>query len=219
MILKGVQVTIYRIFLLAICAVSLALHFKLDDPYFNATEFSYFTVWSNIFCFVMTAVLLVKHFHKKNTMSKTIVFFKGMATSAIFSTNLIYHFAESCHKYKLSTTGIVGIPAMDLFAHYIVPVCFILDWILCQPKGLFKIWHAAGWLVFPLIYFLSFISRCCFNTSAYFRCVQKFPYFFMDFDNLGVWDFSRYIACILFVMCVVNCVIVVLDICMSNYKH
>ena len=58
---------VYRITFIIICATGIFIHFDLNDRNVNVHEFSFFTLWSNIFCLVFMIVLLVKHFTGKDT--------------------------------------------------------------------------------------------------------------------------------------------------------
>lgn len=190
----------------------------MNDEYFNAHSFSFFTVWSNILCLIVMCILLIKYFWGRDICSRSLVYFKGMALSAIICAFLVYHFGESVVKYPLHTIGIFGLPITTLLSHYIVPFMFILDWILFQPKGYFKWWHIAGWLAFPIIYFLSFITRCYCNPDSAFENVEKYPYFFLDYETLGVKTFCGYILLMLFIMVAENVVIVMLDKFMAKHS-
>lgn len=209
---------IYRFSFIFICFISLALHFDINDQYYNTHEFSFFTVQSNIFCFIMMCVILIKHFMHKDTLSNCLMYFKGMALSAILCTFLIYHFAESCNKYDLMASGIIGIPTKDLFAHYIVPAMFILDWIIFQPKGYFPWSYIAGWLIFPFSYLMGFLTRCHCNGPDAFCNVEKYPYFFLDYETLGFFRFIRYILLITVIVLFVNTLIVILDKYMAKLQ-
>ncbi len=187
------------------------MHFSLNDGDYNAHEFSFFTVQSNIFCFVVMCVLLIKYFMGKDTCSRCLTYFKGMALSAILCTFLIYHFAECRINYPLNVIGIFGLPIKTLFSHYIIPFMFLLDWIIFQPKGHFKWWHTVGWLAFPLMYFLGFITRCNCNPASAFINVQKYPYFFLDYETLGIGKFCNYIFVLLIIIFAENTLIVMLD--------
>lgn len=210
---------IYRILFIIVSGICVGIHFNVNDEYFNAHSFSFFTVWSNILCLIVMCILLIKYFWGRDICSRSLVYFKGMALSAIICAFLVYHFGESVVKYPLHTIGIFGLPITTLLSHYIVPFMFILDWILFQPKGYFKWWHIAGWLAFPIIYFLSFITRCYCNPDSAFENVEKYPYFFLDYETLGVKTFCGYILLMLFIMVAENVVIVMLDKWMVKYSY
>lgn len=217
-ILKKYLELIYRITFIIVSGISIMLHFKLNDGDYNTHEFSFFTVQSNIFCFVMMITLLIKYYVGKDTCSKWLIYFKGMALSAILCTFLVYHFAESRNKYQLLVIGIFGIPSKDLFAHYLTPFMFVLDWLIFQPKGYFRWWHVLGWLAFPLIYFFSFVTRCCCNEASAFINVAKYPYFFLDYETLGMGKFMNYIFVLAIIIIAENTLIVMIDKLMYKYS-
>lgn len=202
---------IYRIIFIIISILSICLHFDINDGDYNAHEFSFFTIQSNLFCLVLMCILLIKYFMKKDTTSKALMYFKGMAISAILCTFLVYHFAECRLKYPIYTTGLIGIPFESLLSHYVIPFMFIFDWIIFQPKGYFKWWHIFGWLAFPLMYFLCFVTRCCCNDASAFINVEKYPYYFLDYETLGIMNFCKYILVLLAIIISLNVLIVAID--------
>ena len=202
---------VYRIAFIIVSGISIMLHFSLNDGDYNAHEFSFFTVQSNIFCFIVMIVLLIKYYNKKDIYSEWLIYFKGMALSAIICTFMVYHFAESCNKYPLMTIGIFGLPYKDLFAHYLTPFMFVLDWLLFQPKGHFQWKQIATWLVFPLSYFAGFMTRCYCNPDDAFLNVEKFPYYFLYFETLGTVRFIHYILLLAVILIAENTLIISID--------
>lgn len=207
---KKVEI-IYRIFFIIVCGICIGAHFNINDAYVNAHAFSFFTVQSNIFCLIMACILLIKEFYGKNLSSKAIIYFKGMALSAILCASLIYHFGESSTKYPLLKIGIVGLPVVTLLSHYIVPTMFLLDWLIFQAKGYFKWHYIISWLVFPLFYFVSFITRCYCNPATAFENVDKYPYFFLDYESLGLAEFFKYVFIILIIIVLINLLLIIMD--------
>ncbi len=183
----------------------------MNDEYYNIDAFSFFTVQSNIFCLIIMCILLVKYYLKKDILSRSLIYLKGMALSAIICTFFVYHFATAVVKTPVLPSGMFSLSFTSLLSHYIVPFMFIFDWILFQPKGYFKWWHVGGWLVFPLTYFISFLTRCHCNPASAFKNVKKYPYFFLDYETIGVADFCGYIGLLLIIIILENTLIVVLD--------
>lgn len=201
----------YRITFIIICGIGIFIHFDLNDRDYNAHEFSFFTLWSNIFCLVFMCVLLIKHFRGKDTLAKSLIYFKGMATSCIICTFLVYHFSE----YKIVMTNnsiwIFGLPIESILAHYVVPFMFILDWILFQPKGLFRWRYAVTWLLFPLVYIISFFIRCKCNSQAEFVNVPKYPYFFLNYEKIGTEKCMSYIFMLVVIFFGINLMMIFID--------
>ena len=183
----------YRITFIIICGIGIFIHFDLNDRDYNAHEFSFFTLWSNIFCLVFMCVLLIKHFRGKDTLAKSLIYFKGMATSCIICTFLVFHFSE----YKIVMTNnsiwIFGLPIESILAHYVVPFMFILDWILFQPKGLFR-WK----------------KKPC-NSQAEFINVPKYPYFFLNYEKIGTEKCMIYIFMLVVIFFGINLMMIFID--------
>lgn len=209
---------IYRILFIIISITGIAIHFDINDRNINVHEFSFFTLWSNIFCAVFMSVLLIKHFTKKNTRSALLIYFKGMALSCITCTFLIYHFSEHKIVLQQDTMTPLGLPVESIIAHYIVPFMFVFDWLIFQPKGLFKWGYIFSWLAFPLVYIFAFFTRCACNTPEEFRNVPKYPYFFLNYDYLGMRKCLLYIVVITVIFLAVNTIIVFADKSLSNLK-
>lgn len=201
----------YRIIFIIISGISVLIHFTWNDGDYNAHEFSFFTVQSNIFCFVVMFILLLKYYSGSDKYSKWLVYFKGMALSAIICTFFVYHFAESRNKYPLIDIGVFGLPPRDLLAHYLTPFMFILDWLIFQPKGYFKWRYILTWLAFPIMYFTTFVTRCCCNAPEAFINVAKYPYFFLDYETLGKRAFIQYILLLTVIMITENTLIISID--------
>lgn len=126
----------------------LSLHISPTNVSYNIHMFSYFTVLSNTYCFIITLLSLCKsirwklHSLKKHTRyhcasiyTKSFSYFHGMALMGIILTFFIYHFMVAKYKYPLLYDNILCLPTKDLFAHYLVPLLFTCDWLLFCPKN------------------------------------------------------------------------------------
>lgn len=208
---------IYRIIFIIISLVGIIIHFDINDRDYNTHEFSFFTIQSNIFCLVVMCILLIKHFSKKDERSKLMIYFKGMALSSIICTFLVYHFAECRIVYPIYEKGLFSIPLESLLAHYIVPLMYVLDWLIFQPKGYFKFQYTITWLAFPLFYILCFFTRCRCNEPSAFINVPKYPYFFLDYETLGYFKCFSYIGILLGIFLMINTLIVFADYLMFKF--
>lgn len=201
---------IYRLLFVIISGICVGIHFNMNDQYYNAHSFSYFTVQSNIFCLVMMCILLIKEIDNES-ISNFNTYFWGMSLSAIVCTCFIYTFADSVTTKPLLPDNIFSIPFTSLLSHYVVPFMFVIDWLLFHPKGNFKWRYIAGWLLFPIIYFIGFILRCLCNSNVAFIHVNKYPYFFLNYESLGLDIFFGYIVLILAIMIFINTLIIISD--------
>ena len=68
---------------------------------------------------------------------------------SITVTFLVYHFLLSPTSGDLNGLDYVR----NLMVHYIVPIMTILDYIIFDIKGIYKIIDPLLWLLIPIIYF------------------------------------------------------------------
>lgn len=62
--------------------------------------------------------------------------------------------------------------------HYVMPVAFVLDWLLFTPKGRLRWVDPVKWLAFPLVY--------GGWTLAHGLATRWWPYWFVNVDELGL---------------------------------
>jgi hypothetical protein len=145
---------------------------------------SYYTLQSNIIVLVFFALLLPYSWRAKAKppafLSPTV---KGGVTACITLTLIIYHFilvptmfSTLEQTFDSSWSGAL--------VHYIVPLMTIADWLLFDKKGLISRLDPLKWLIVPLAYFIFVLVRAQFATFSVMN--SHYPYFFIDFDKLGV---------------------------------
>lgn len=204
---------ILKIILLTVCGYGLCLHISLISIGYNIRMFSYFTVLSNLFCFVITLYYIL--IETKNKISsfvhkceyvpfqvytRTFSFLKGMSLMAIILTFLIFHFVVARNKYPLLYHNILVLPEKDLFAHYLVPLLYVLDWLLFQPKNTNTVKCPIYWLSYPSIYLITILIRIFVLPKSSPLHLYKFPYFFMDIEKYGIRTFCILMILILIVI-------------------
>ena len=200
----------FKIFYLFINGYSLKLHISLYSIGYNIHMFSYFTVLSNLLCFIVIALFLIKcskHLYLSHKTSTTIDndllytsryrFLNGMALMSIILTFLLFHFVIARYKYAIAAKGFLVIPPKDLYAHYLVPFLFTLDWILFTPKKSYSLTTPLLWLIYPLIYFITIIIRAFFLPKQSMLKLNSFPYFFFNIHKMGM---NRFILVIFLIM-------------------
>ena len=121
---------------------------------------SYFTILTNILCLIVyiycilisTKSLLTG---KPAHYSDTVIYYKGLATLSAIVSCVVYNFVLQSEDVTHTMRGIMVIGRNDLFVHYLVPFLTVGDWLMFQPKGMFKWRYCISWLIYPLIYLLS----------------------------------------------------------------
>jgi hypothetical protein len=117
-------------------------------------------------------------------------------------THLTFHYVLGKYSFQdiIFNTSVVS--QKDLFAHYIVPLLVVGDWIIFQPKGLFKLKHIFAWMIFPLFYLLITFYRTMANLPGNF----EFPYDIVNPEKIGLqifWQDVCIYALVFLSMCII----------------
>lgn len=146
---------------------------------------AYFTNLSNILVFVIVLIIWIRTF-KDVALNKKIagpnphlVRTKGIATVSIAITGIIY--STTLAKYD----QISNYTVQNLSVHYIIPLLTVLDYFLFDQKGFIKWYHPLIWAGIIILYLPYIFIRALIigeNTE-----LIKYPYFFLNIDNLGVF--------------------------------
>lgn len=176
---------IYRLLFLFLCEAGIVLQYAAVSKSGNAAMLScYYTILSNILCFVYFAVLVIAQRKKENPL------IKGSVTMCIAVTGLVYHIMLNgmmeANADSISPVLLVG----NTLVHYVVPAMAVLDYILFFPKGQYKSLHPIAWLVLPYLYFAFAMIRAEVSDSRFSGfggTSSRFPYPFLDVDLYG-WD-------------------------------
>lgn len=155
-------------------------HFSFSDGYVTAHNLTYFTVQSNIFCFICMCVFL---FRTKKGVSEAMVSMKYAATLCILVTFLCFHYVILSSETYTGT--LFSLQMKNFIAHYLSPLLMLLDWLLFQPKGKLSWYSPILWLICPLTYLLIIVTRASFNSPEVFARAARYPYFFLDIDRIG----------------------------------
>ena len=176
---------IYRLLFLFLCEAGIVLQYAAVSKSGNAAMLTcYYTILSNILCFVYFAVLVVAQRKKENPLVK------GSVTMCIAVTGLVYHFmlngVMEANADQISPILLAG----NLLVHYVVPVMVVLDYFLFFPKGQYKSLYPIAWLVLPYLYFGFALLRAEISDSLFSGfggAKSRYPYPFLDVDLYG-WD-------------------------------
>lgn len=174
---------VYKVIFVLICGFGLAHHMREG----RWSDFNYYTVLSNAACFVYFLTSLVLNI-RRMTNNRHVVTIKprieGAIVFCITVTFLIYNFVLRPEMFKMGNDSNFY-SALNMTQHYIVPILAIIDWLLFCPKGRWRRYDPAMWLLMPLTYFIYILIRAPFagnigNTSS------PYPYSFIDIQAHGV---------------------------------
>lgn len=176
--MKNIIKFIYRLILVILGLYGLYLNlFSLNANIWEMLH--YFTILSNILVIGFFILLLIKH-----TKNKDYPKLKGAITMAITVTFLIFHFMLRPTMFDMTNSSYSLYSPANLLMHYIIPIMTIFDWLLFDTKGRYSKYDPLFWLIIPFTYFIIMtINGLCGYT---FKAGGHYPYFFMDWDKLGI---------------------------------
>lgn len=167
----------YKIITLCLCTYGIVSS-VLKDGRVNVYVFVYFTTVSNIGAFLCLIINIEKRL--KSYLNKNFNIYmklKGMVLSSLMLTMIVYW-------TKLAPTSNSNFTLSNLCTHLFVPILMVIDWIVFDKKGNWRIIDCFKWLIMPLGYsILAFVAANC---GVRFRNnTSRFPYPFLDMDVLG----------------------------------
>lgn len=129
--------------------------------------FSYFTIQTNLLIAVISTLSVI-HPH-------------GFATKAVWRGAITVYIALVAGVYHAVLAQLIDPQGQayiaDLLLHTIVPILFILDWVLFADKSGLRIRHPFIWLIFPVVF--------CVYSLVRGAMINWYPYPFLDVTTLG----------------------------------
>lgn len=175
--------TVYKALIVLAAGYGLSLHIFQG----KWSDFNYYTVLSNAACFIYFLISLainVRRLAQGRHVSTWKPRLEGAVVFMITVTFLIYNFVLRPEAFKMGG-GANFYSVLNMVQHYIVPWLVIFDWLLFCPKGRWRRYDPAAWLLIPLLYFVYILIRAPFagdigGTSS------PYPYDFIDIQAHGV---------------------------------
>jgi hypothetical protein len=156
--------------------------------------FSYFTIDTNIlvalcftFIFLRSKSRLGKSFSKPTTITALTVY--------ITIVGIVYN---TILRLTWNPQGLALV--VDEILHTIVPVLFILFWVIFTPTEGLKYKHAFSWLIYPLVYML--------YTVIHGAITKFYPYMFVDVTRHGYGKVASNAGLILFAIFVLSLILI-----------
>lgn len=133
--------------------------------------FSFFTILTNILVALCCTILLLNYnskwrnfFSNKNTLTAIAVY--------ITIVGVVYNLIL---RFLWNPEGLQWI--VDELLHSVIPILFIILWLLYIPKRRLQLKSVFAWLLYPLVYLIFIIIRGSFSGF--------YPYPFIDVNKLG----------------------------------
>jgi len=202
---------IYRCLILTACSAGLGLNFFIRQGRFDSQSLIYYTNLSNLLCFLYFAALMARTAMRLRDGAAAVTLLprlKGAFTLMIAVTLLVYHFVLAGGNVP-AYNGTQRWMA-NMLLHYAAPAMVILDWVLFDPKRVFRGYDPLLWLIIPLLYAIFTFVRAEIGGEMGGRG-SRFPYFFLDVDALGWSKVLGYAGVIALVFTALGYIMLLLD--------
>lgn len=172
---------------------------------FHENFYVYYTNLSNYICLGVMFACLTDTYKKANRKedgySKTAPTFTFLCVILILVTFLVYNILladeNTVIEYFTSQSNMI--------MHVILPILFVLNWILFYEHPSLEWYHPLLATVMPLIYVVFIVIRAKLLSGA--KDALLYPYFFLNIDQLGWGGFLIWIAILLAVFVVLGYII------------
>lgn len=176
---------------------------------FNEGFFIYYTNLSNYICMGVMFVSLFKTIKSANKKEdgycETAPTFNFMCLIMIMVTFLVYNTLlvgeNTVVQYFTSQS--------NLIMHLILPVMFILNWVLFYEHGKLRWYQPLLSLIMPLVYVTFILIRASVLNGA--SNTVLYPYFFLNVTNLGIGGVFTWIIVLLAIFVMLGYLIYALD--------
>ena len=180
---------------------------------FNTDFYVYYTNLSNYICMGFMFVILyqtAKSANKKEDgYCNTAPTFKFMCVIMIMVTFLVYNTLLAKDKTALEYFTSIS----NLTLHLILPIMFILNWILFYEHRKIKWYFPLLSLIMPLVYVVSILIRGAILSGK--ENILLYPYFFLNVDKLGWGGFFMWLAILISIFVIIGYLIFIFD----NFKE
>ena len=179
------------------------------DANFNENFYVYYTNLSNYICLGMMFCILrqtVRHANKKEDGYCSIApTFNFLCVILILVTFLVYNILLADENTVVQYFTSLS----NMLLHVILPLMFILNWVLFYEHGKLKWHYPLLSMIMPLIYVIFILIRAPFVTPGPDAVI--YPYFFLDIGTLGWGGFALWVVVLLAVFVVIGYLIYALD--------
>ncbi|MGN0822926.1 MAG: Pr6Pr family membrane protein [Candidatus Gallimonas sp.] len=192
MIENRVTQTVFQTVYCVLAAIGFLSSLGCFDARFNGEFYIYYTNLSNDICMgAMFATLFQtvgRAKRKEDGCCETAPIFHFLCVIMILVTFLVYNILLA--KEKTAVEYFTSLS--NLIMHLILPVMFVLNWALFYRHSCLKWYHPLLCLIMPLAYVAFIFVRAAIlqgNAEA-----TKYPYFFLNAENLGWGGVIAWIA-------------------------
>lgn len=178
----------------------------------------YYTMQSNMICLVILVFFTIRKKAKKDIYNIC----KGAITIAILLTAIVYLVAllpNDFPMYKVSE-GITGKAIGNILVHIVSPILVVLDYLLLDEKGTYKIYYPWLWLILPCSY-VCFVYLFHAKGGVFYSIggSKQFAYFFLDYKVIGIKETAYWIIIIAVVVLALGYLLIAIDKKLAKKSH
>ena len=189
-------ILIYRIVFVGLSWFTMMANALISFEYFIFTFISY-TMQTNLMVSVWWTLAIIWH-NNPEKLKKLSGVLKGAFTLYITVTFVIFALLLSMY---YQPTGFAAF--MNLIVHYIIPIAFIIDWILTEREIKYE-WRY-------LLYFLSYPLCYLVFAEIYGTFTGNYLYYFLDLNASGITGFIFYIIFLVTFFIAVGCLYIAIN--------
>ena len=169
-----------------ISAYSVADQSGMFNGNYNGSCWGFYTILSNLLVIIYLLAALINELSGILPLAENAVVSFTVMMSIIL-TGLVFHFLlmpnlikswnegkSSWDPWRFSNFGV----------HYITPLAMFLYFFIFIDRSGMRVWDGLWWMLIPLAYVFYAVYRA--NHGYRFNDGGRWPYWFMDFDALGI---------------------------------
>lgn len=196
----------FRLFCFFFTLAGLLVHMDVVDGNLNFRPFMYYTIQSNLLGLVLFGMLAVKTFFdiRENGKTGSAGYYSGFVMVCVIDlllTLIVYWVLLAPSAFRMDVAFELW-SFGNLAAHLIVPLMCLFDYFLFSKPGHMKYRTIYFVLIYPLSYVLvstiAGLSGYVYRESSVDGSPVRFPYFFIDWDEVGAAGFLYILALVVF---------------------
>lgn len=180
---------------------------------------SYYTLQSNIICFIAFAGIIISiFFNKKYRQSEVYYVVKGGVVICIFITAIMYQIALMPYGFQMDY-NFGNRYLANMLVHEISPTLVILDYFIFDCKGKFKWFYPLIWLFIPLNYVI-YVYTYSLNGGRFYGIggSRDFAYIFLDYNQIGYVSVAKFLIAMTIFILAISYLLVLIDKKLGNLK-
>lgn len=202
----------YKLLIILSTAIGISLNILKTTS--TLAMLSYYTMLSNGICLISFSIFLILDILKKEYKNNVYYAIKGAIIMAIFLTAIVYRVGLMPNHFQMDSlqNTISNKDIANKLVHTISPILVILEYFLFERKGYFKMYYPIYWIIIPscyviYVYIYAKLGGRFFNIGG----SEKFAYFFLDYESIGIINVVKWIMLIMIFMISVSYILIYID--------